>query len=238
MQKLSFNMWLLTTLFCLFSTGIVANEDQIKSSINRAFPGIELGSIEESAVKGLYEVFVGPQLFYVSGDGRYLVQGKMIDLNKKKDLTEPKIAQARVKALDRVGTDNMVVFKPKKSKHVVSIFTDIDCGYCRKLHSEIDQYLEKGITVQYLFFPRAGTGSSSFKKAVSVWCADDRNEALTLAKQGKIIEDKTCDNPVSKHLALGVALGAKGTPMIISEYGDVLPGYVSAEKLTQFLGTK
>ena len=132
----------------------------------------------------------------------------------------------------------MIVFKPEKSKYKVSIFTDIDCGYCRKLHGELDQYMAEGITVQYLFYPRAGKGSESYNKAVSVWCAEDRNAALTDAKNNKKIENKTCDNPIDEHMQLGVEFEARGTPMIVTENGNIFPGYVPAKRLKAALDSE
>ena len=118
---------------------------------------------------------------------------------------------------------------------MVSVFTDIDCGYCRKLHSEMDQYLAQGITVRYLFFPRAGKGSDSYKKAISVWCATDRNKALTAAKKNEGLEAKSCDNPIDEHMQLGEDFGMSGTPMIVTGKGNVLPGYVPASQLVGIL---
>lgn len=207
----------------------------IEASLQQALPGFKPDSIKPSKMQGLYEVVAGPKLFYVSEDGKYLFQGSMIDIKAKEDLTEPRLAEARVGALTKQGMDKMIVFKPKTAKHHVFVFTDIDCGYCRKLHSEIDQYLKEGIEVRYLFFPRAGEGSDSWNKAVSVWCAKDRNEALTKAKKGENIEAKQCDNPVEEHYALGNALAAQGTPMIVTEKGDILPGYVGASQLAKVL---
>src|SRR5690606_30552260 len=147
-------------------------------------------------------------------------------MKAREDLTEGKLANARISSLKNVGSDNMIVFKPKTSKHLVYVFTDIDCGYCRKLHSESDQYLTDGIEIRYLFCPRAREGSDSYNKAVSVWCAEDRNAALTKAKRGDTIEKRQCENPVDRHLALGTQMGATGTPMLVTEKGNILPGYV------------
>ncbi len=224
--------------FSVFGSTVLADQNAIKNSIELAYPGIKVDTIQPSDVKGLYEVFIGPQLYYVSDDGRYLLQGNLRDLKTKKDLTEPKVAGARASAINKVGLDKMIVFKAEKPKHVVSVFTDIDCGYCRKLHSEIDQYLARGISIQYLFFPRAGKDSDSYKKAVSVWCADDRNKALTAAKQGGSVETKTCKNPVLEHMALSSALGARGTPMIVFGDGQTWPGYLPADKLIKLLESK
>lgn len=138
--------------------------------------------------------------------------------------------------INAVPLEEMIIFKAPMQKYVINIFTDIDCGYCRKLHSEIDQYMAEGITVRYLFFPRAGKDSESYKKAVSVWCADDKNAALTAAKTSTTPPpEKTCKNPVEKQMALGDELGVRGTPMMISPKGYVYPGYMPAKKLAEAL---
>ncbi|HWP01127.1 MAG TPA: DsbC family protein [Methylococcus sp.] len=220
----------------LLGTAAAADETRaVEEAVMNVLPGMKPESIRPSPLAGIYEVVVGPKLFYVSADGKYLIQGTLVDLKSREDLTEPKLAAARLGALEKMGENNMIVFKPKMGKHVAYVFTDIDCGYCRKLHSEIDSYLKEGIEIRYLFFPRAGEGSESYDKAVSVWCAKDRNTALTRAKRGEKVESKTCDNPVDRHMALGVAMGAQGTPMIVTGGGNVLPGYVPAEQLGQML---
>jgi thiol:disulfide interchange protein DsbC len=159
----------------------------------------------------------------------------LVDIAARTDLTEAKLGGARKQALEKLGQDKMIVFKAKINKYTVSIFTDIDCGYCRKLHSEIDQYLAEGITIQYLFFPRAGKGSDSYSKAVSVWCADDRKAALTAAKKGDTPPAKTCDNPVDQHMELAEEFEVKGTPMIVSAKGTIFPGYLPAKQLAEAL---
>jgi thiol:disulfide interchange protein DsbC len=219
----------------LFSGAVQADTKAVEAALKQALPNIKPDSIQPSPLAGLFEVTVGPKLFYVSEDGRYVLQGSMIDIKERKDLTEAKMTEARLNSLKKVGAGKMVIFKPKEPKHLAYVFTDIDCGYCRKLHSEMDQYLNKGIEIRYLFFPRAGEGSDSYYKAVSVWCAKNRNEALTKAKKGENFERKECDNPVSEHMALGAAMGANGTPMIVTEKGDILPGYVPAAKLSEIL---
>jgi thiol:disulfide interchange protein DsbC len=219
--------------FSIFATE--ANEKIIRQVLGKSMPALKIDSIQPIQIQGLYEVIAGPNLFYVSPDGKYLLQGKLIDVEARRDLTEEKLAGIRVKAVKQVGTDQMIIYKPEKSKYTVSVFTDIDCGYCRKLHSEMDQYLAEGITIQYLFFPRAGKGSESYNKAVSVWCAEDRNTALTDAKNGKDPEEKTCTNPVDAHMVLGEELGARGTPMLVTEKGTVYPGYMPAKTLVEAL---
>ena len=127
----------------------------------------------------------------------------------------------------------MIWFAPEKYDHTVTVFTDIDCGYCRKLHNEMEGYNDKGIRVRYMFFPRAGVGSKSYQKAVSVWCSDDRRDALTKSKQGKQIPMKTCNNPIDVHMALAQDLGLRGTPLVVLDDGTIQPGYAPPDKVAQ-----
>ncbi|MET0091413.1 MAG: DsbC family protein [Candidatus Thiodiazotropha sp.] len=227
----------------LFLTGFAKAEEappaqeaqNIRQGVANIIKDAEITSIQPSDVDGMYEVMMGPQLFYVTGDGRYLFSGKLYDLVDRKDLTSPKVAQAKAQAIEAVGEDKMVVFAPEKTLHTITVFTDIDCGYCRKLHSEIESYNDLGIRVRYMMYPRAGVGSESYDKAVSVFCADDPKAAMTQAKAGEEIPKKACDNPVKQHYELGKSLGVNGTPAIFLESGDMLPGYVPAEKMNKIL---
>jgi thiol:disulfide interchange protein DsbC len=223
------------SLFGLTLSSAHADEDAIRQALAKSMPSVKVGSIKPSEIKGLYEVAIGGNIVYVSEDGKYLVQGHLVDVAARVDLTEEKLSGVRKQAIEKLGLDKMIVFKPKESKYTVSIFTDIDCGYCRKLHSEIDQYMAQGITIQYLFFPRAGKGSDSYNKAVSVWCADDRKAALTAAKKGDTPPAKTCDNPVDEHMQLAEEFEVKGTPMIVTEKGNIFPGYLPAKQLAEAL---
>ncbi len=215
--------------------GARADEAAVRAGIGKLLPGVNLDSVAPAPVSGLYEVVMGPRLFYVSEDGRYLIQGEVIDIESRQNISEAKLAKAKKEVLAQMSEDKMVIFAPKKPEHTITVFTDIDCGYCRKLHREIEDYNEEGISVRYLFFPRAGVGSPSYQKAVSVWCADDRNQAMTDSKAGKAVEDKTCDNPLQEHMLLGQAMGVTGTPAIVLEDGELLPGYVPAKRMAEFL---
>ncbi|MGZ8160481.1 MAG: DsbC family protein [Methylobacter sp.] len=223
------------SLFGLTFSVAHADENAIRQALAKVMPSVKVGSVKASEINGLYEVTVGGNIVYVSDDGKYLIQGHLIDVAARTDLTEEKLGGARKQALEKLGVDKMIVFKPKTSKYTVSIFTDIDCGYCRKLHSEIDQYMAEGITIQYLFFPRAGKGSDSYHKAVSVWCADDRKAALTAAKKGDTPPAKTCANPVDEHMQLAEEFEVKGTPMMVTEKGNIFPGYLPAKQLAEAL---
>jgi thiol:disulfide interchange protein DsbC len=212
-----------------------ADENAIREALTKSMPSVKVGSVKPTEINGLYEVTVGGNIVYVSGDGKYLIQGHLVDVAARIDLTEEKLSGARKQALDNLGVDKMIVFEPKVSKYTVSIFTDIDCGYCRKLHSEIDQYMAQGITIRYMFFPRAGKGSDSYQKAISVWCADDRKAALTAAKKGDTPPAKTCANPVDEHMQLAEEFEVKGTPMMVTEKGNIFPGYLPAKQLAEAL---
>ena len=226
---------LIVSLFGLVLSDVNDDEEAIRQAMTKSMPSVKVDSVKPAVVKGLFEVVVGANIYYVSEDGKYLLQGRLVDVAARKDLTEEKLNVTRKLAIEKMGQANMIVFKPKITKYTVTIFTDIDCGYCRKLHSEIDQYLAQGITIQYLFFPRAGKGSDSYNKAVSVWCAEDRNAALTAAKKDQKLPEKTCDNPIDKHMQLAAEFDVKGTPMIISENGNVYPGYLPAKQLVEAL---
>lgn len=231
MQKL-----LLSATIALFAvTNVHADEKTIREALTKSMPTIQIDSVQPSVIKGIFEVMIGGNMVYVTDDGKYLLQGRLIDTQTRTDLTEEKLGGARKSALEKLGQDKMIVFKPKIHTYTVSIFTDIDCGYCRKLHSELDSYLAEGIQIQYLFYPRAGKGSESYNKAVSVWCAKDRNAALTTAKKDQKIEAKTCANPVDEHMALAAEFDVKGTPMIVTEKGTIYPGYLPAKQLVEIL---
>ncbi len=214
---------------------LAAPEDSIRAALTKVIPGIKIMSIAPSPVKGLFEVLVGTQMMYVTADGRYFVDGRIVDLTNREDLTEPRLSGARKQLVDGLGESQMVIFEPTgEAKHTVTVFTDIECGYCRKLHSQIAEYGKEGIRVRYVFFPRAGKGRPAYKQAISVWCAGDaaaRRAALTSAKAGEPVDEKTCDNPVDAHMAVGEELGLRGTPAILTETGELIPGYVEPKRL-------
>jgi thiol:disulfide interchange protein DsbC len=215
-----------------------ADENAIRQALVKSMPSVKVGTVKPSEISGLFEVTVGGNVVYVSSDGKYLIQGHLVDVAAGTDLTEVKLGGARKQAIESLGVDKMIVFKPKINKYKVSIFTDIDCGYCRKLHSELDQYMAEGITIQYLFFPRAGKGSDSYQKAISVWCAEDRKAALTSAKKGETPPSKTCANPIDEHMQLAEEFDVKGTPMMVTENGTVIPGYLPAKQLAEALANE
>lgn len=222
----------------LLLTGAAAVADEsaiIRAALAKVIPEHKVTSVRPSPIDGLFQVDVGPQVMFVTGDGRYLIDGAVIDLRTRKDISAQAEADARRRAMESVGEDNMVVFAAAKPKHQVTVFTDIDCGYCRKMHEQIGDYEAEGISVRYLFYPRSGVDSPSYNKAVSVWCADDRQAAMTDAKSGKTVPSKTCRNPVERHMELGEMMGIRGTPAIVLDNGQMVPGYVEPKRLAAVL---
>lgn len=200
-------------------------------AINERLPGVERDSISDAPIDGLFEIALGPQVVYVSGDGRYLVQGDIIDLEKNVNMTDRRRNDARATMLSEIPEDEVIAFAPENVEHTITVFTDIDCGYCRKLHQEMDDLHELGVKVQYMFFPRSGPGSRSWQKAESVWCANDRNTALTSAKAGQDPEPKSCESPVAEQYEIGKMVGLRGTPAIVTEDGELISGYLPAKQL-------
>lgn len=200
-------------------------------SLLRLLPGFTADRVEATAIPGLYRVYFGPRLVYVSADGRYLLQGDLIDLQTRSNLTDVALREARAGVIAALDTSAMIEFAPESPRHTVTVFTDIDCPYCVKLHSEMAAYNALGISVRYLAFPRAGLGSSSYRKSVSVWCAPDRRQAITDAKAGNEVAPASCENPVAAQYRLGREMGVTGTPTIVLDDGRLLPGYVPAAEL-------
>jgi thiol:disulfide interchange protein DsbC len=204
-------------------------------ALENVIPHAKPDRIQHSPIPGLYELTYGTDIVYVTKDGHYLLQGDIFDVQKRENVTEPKRQQARLSAINAVGEKNMIVFAPKQAKYEVTVFTDVECGYCRKFHQEMSELNGLGVKVRYLAFPRAGIGSSTYDKMVSVWCADDPQKAITDAKADRPVPPKQCDNPVSEEYNLGRALGVTGTPTLILDNGQLIPGYVPAQRLVKML---
>lgn len=210
-------------------TEMLALNDRLKKAFGSA-----PSSIKPSRLENLYEVMYGTEVVYFSKDGTYFLAGDMIELDSRKNISE--MAKQSVRKDIMSKQDNKpVVFKAKDEKHVLTVFTDIDCGYCAKLHREMPELNEKGITVEYLMYPRAGIGSKSYEKAVSMWCADDQQQMMTDAKERREIPAKTCDNPITEQFQLGRKVGVSGTPALVTSSGKLLPGYMPADRLLSVL---
>ena len=204
-----------------------AGDPVLRAALAKAVPGVAIDSIRPSIIPGYREVAIGGRVVYVSADGKYLIQGSLMDLASRDNLTAVSEGALRRGTLDAVPRERRIIFSPAKPKYRITVFTDIDCGYCRKLHSQINDYMKEGISVEYLFFPRAGEKSESWDKAVSVWCSPNRQKALTDAKADRPVAKKSCTNPVADDYALGKRIGVDGTPAIYGPDGTQLGGYLS-----------
>ncbi len=217
----------------LSTTALAASTPELDAALKQLVPGGTPTSIEETALPGLYEVSYDSTIYYFNKDATIMFSGDLIDLENRVNLTEKKRGEARGKLLQSMDESQMIVYPAKNEKSKVTVFTDIDCGFCVKLHREMADYNAEGITVRYMAYPRSGIGSRSYKKAVNVWCADDPAQAMTDAKAGKPAPQKNCDNPVAEQYKIGQALGVQGTPAIFLEDGTSIPGYRPAKDLSR-----
>lgn len=203
-------------------------------------PDIPIEGVAPSPLPGIYQLDLpGGTVFYGTADGRYLFAGDLYELGEDDliNLAELGRIEKRQAIMAGVAMEDMVVFPANGSqKAAISVFTDVDCGYCRKLHLEVPELNEMGIEVRYLAYPRAGVGSSAYDKIVSAWCAEDPNSAITALKAGEQIPSATCENPVAAQFDLGREVGVSGTPAIVLEDGRMLPGYLPADALAEAIG--
>ncbi len=229
----------LTAALLFVSVPVLAEEvsaelQAVRDTVSEHFAEIGAEDVFESPIDGWYTIRKGAIIAYITGDGRYLLQGDLIDLENNANLSEQSRNDARVTMMSAVPNEELIVFTPENVEHTVSIFTDIDCTFCRRLHAQIDQYMEQGIEIRYFLYPRNGPTSPSWAKAESVWCADDRNEALTLAKLDQEYPSRTCDSSiVSSHYAIGQDVGLRGTPAIVLDDGTLFSGYLPPDQLKQ-----
>ena len=207
-----------------------------RAEIASRIPGTRPEQLRVSPIQGIYEITRGAEIAYVTSDGKYAITGDLYDLSANDNLTETRRREARMQLMAGVPESEMVIFGPKEAKYTVTVFTDVDCGYCRKLHSEIAEYNRLGVRVRYLAYPRTGPNTSSWTKAEQVWCSVNRNEALTRAKLGQELHAKPCpNNPVARSYALGRDFALDGTPAIVMADGEMLPGYVPPDVLVKHL---
>ncbi|MEH6346198.1 MAG: DsbC family protein [Bermanella sp.] len=237
------------SLMALTSQAEESVEETISKGLRAAQPNLILQSATQVEGQALYEVeLTSGQVLYSTPDGKFFVYGSLFEATPGQlvDLTAKRGDAKRQKLLAAVNVDDMVVFQSKgEQKAVINVFTDVDCGYCRKLHREVPRLNELGITVRYLAYPRAGIYSDqkrtkytgSYKKLKSVWCDSDRPAAMSKAKAtGFIKENLNCDAPIEAQLALGEQFGVRGTPALVFETGELVPGYMPADELAKKLG--
>lgn len=208
----------------------------LTNALARIIPDEQPDDIRPAPIPGFHEVSYGAQIFYISDDARFVMQGELLDLDSRENVTENRRAELRLGLLQALDVKDAIIFAPQgETKHVIHVFTDVDCTYCRRLHSEIEEYNARGIEVRYLAFPRSGADTPLYDKMVSVWCAEDRKAAMTRAKNGQTVEAAQCANPVRAQLALAADFGVSGTPTLVFPDGSSLPGYVPAAQLAAYL---
>jgi thiol:disulfide interchange protein DsbC len=225
-------MALVLATFCALAQ---ADYSAVEERLRGLAPNAQSIAISETPIEGLLMVQIQGDIVYATADGRYLIQGRVVDLETREDLTESAKSDLRREIIAEVDSSKQIAFAPEDPSYELMVFTDIDCGYCRKLHAQMAEYNQQGISIRYMAFPRAGIGSRSYDKAVSVWCAEDQQEAMTQAKLGADPEPKQCDNPIAEQYQLGQQLGVTGTPALLTRSGQLIPGYVPPAQLRERL---
>lgn len=229
----------LTSLFSLVAHAQADKkpEQQLREALTALAPDLPITSIQESVLPGIYELVSESQVFYLSPDGRFMLEGSIIDLQEKVNVSDQRRGVLQLSLIDKVPEDQMLVFnnENKDANRWITVFTDTDCGYCQRLHQEIETITDADIRVRYLLFPRAGIESASSTELQSVWCADDQEAAMTAAKSGGSVPDATCENPIQAHMDLARQVGLRGTPLIYLDNGVKIPGYRPANELIQMI---
>ena len=226
----------LISFILIFSVSVSASQDNIREGLKNILPdGTVIELIEPSPIPGIYAVYYGDlQPIYVTQDGSFFIYGDIykININSISNITEKSVAERRKLILQNIPTEELISFKSSNEQFSVIVFTDVDCGYCRKLHSQIDEYNSLGISINYAAFPRSGLGTSAFTKMVGAWCSDNPKDSMTKLKNNSPLDISFCENqPVSKQYIIGKKLGVDGTPAIFSMDGEMFPGYIEPEEL-------
>ncbi len=208
-----------------------AQDAGLEENLSRLLPSnMQIEAIQETPMDGVYEVTTASQVLYVYSVGEFVMIGDVYNTKERTNLGEQKKNQRISEAMGSVSEEKMIVMGDNAERYVV-VFTDTDCGYCQRFHQNVAELNAKGLQVRYMMFPRAGLESDSYKEAVSVWCADDQGEAMTIAKSGGRVKPAECENPVADQYALGQKIGIRGTPTMILDSGKVIPGYLPVDQL-------
>lgn len=226
----------LSALLC--ASAVLAGDselERIKTNLAKTFPEAAQGTLRPSPVPGLYELVLDAQVYYVTADGKHLVLGDVVDVTTRGNLTEKARRKLVGGLLGNVADADAIVISPRKPRHSIHVFTDVDCPYCARFHQDVPELNRWGIKVRYLMYPRAGAGSETWRRSVAVWCAADRVKAIGVAKNGGRLDMKSCNNPVDRHYRLGERLGISGTPTIFLENGKKIPGYIPAARLAAII---
>jgi thiol:disulfide interchange protein DsbC len=212
-----------------------ADHEQVRERLAELGSDPATLSIAETPIDGLVQVTMDSEIFFMTSDGQYFIQGRVVNLDTQVDLTELAQRGFRQQLLANLDTGSLLSYGPEDAAHEVIVFTDTDCGYCRRLHALMDGYASAGIRINYAAYPRAGIGSSTYDDLVSIWCADHPQNAMDLAQTGQALEPKQCAAPIESHYELGRQLGIGGTPTLVTGSGELIAGYVQPDDLRQRL---
>ncbi|MDJ0909932.1 MAG: DsbC family protein [Woeseiaceae bacterium] len=216
----------------LTATAHAETLEEARERLAAGFDIIEPQHVDVSPVPGWYQIQKGSIIAYISDDGRYLLQGDLIDLDAQINLSSIARDEGRRDMMAQLSDDEVITFAPQEIRHTVTVFTDIGCTYCRRLHNQIEEYMAHGIAVRYVLYPRNGRASRDWNTSEDVWCATDRNHALTAAKLDRSFDTESCDSTmIEEHYALGQEVGLSGTPAIVLEDGTLIGGYMPPEQL-------
>ena len=230
------NILLLITIMLLASCAKRDEVDlDIRKTVSNAYPDVAIDEIKKID-DNFHEIIINKQIYYATNDGKYLIVGNVINLNTKESITENTKMNQRLSIIDSIDMKNFMIFKPKKTDHILTIFTDTSCPYCQKLHNEIPDLLENNIEIRYVLFSRNGNDVDAYQQLVSAWCSADKVDALEDLFSGDILDDvSNCENPIARNFDYAGSLSVEGTPTIFLEDGRIIPGYQNYKNILAFI---
>ena len=232
MRKIFLTIFMVSTIISCSNN--INSTDDAQNAMEEKYPNIKIDSIEQ-VNNSFFEITIQDQLYYLTSDFKHLIIGNVIDFETGNNLTENRLKKERVKYLSDISDKNIIIYKPEKTKYIVTIFTDTSCPYCQKLHNEVDKLLLNNIEVHYVLFSRNGNDDNAYNDMVSIWCSKNQKKALDKAFSNDFVETKTCVNPIANNYLIARDLKVNGTPMIYMKDGSVIPGYVSSDKIMDAL---
>ena len=226
---------LVTILLASCAQSDKGNQLDIKKTISDAYPTVDINDIKKID-DNFHEIIINNQIYYATNDGKYLIIGNVIDLKTKESITENTKMKQRLSVINSIEEENLIIYKPKLTKYVLTVFTDTSCPYCQKLHNEIPSLLENGIEVRYILFSRNGDEVDAYKQLVSAWCSENKEESVERLFEGDILDDvDNCENPLNKNSEYAGMLSVEGTPTIFLEDGRIIPGYQNSKNIIAFI---
>lgn len=237
------NLFIFIALSVLFSCAKKEDTDikkgiegaDIKKVVSEAYPNVNIENIKKID-ENFHEIIINNQIYYATNDGKYLIVGNVIDLDTKESITENTKMKQRIAVIASIDPNNMIIYKPQKSNHIMTVFTDSSCPYCQKLHNEIPDLLENNVEVRYVLFSRNGNTVDAYQQLLSAWCSEDRVSSVEDLFQGELLDESNgCDNPLDKNFEYAGILSVEGTPTIFLEDGRIIPGYQNYKKILAFI---